>query len=76
MNAHLVLLTRRRDATVVYVPMIQDLDETYQYLVESGFREMNNSWLAIDISTDVNLDVSFGLRKVRSLFNKQLLSHI
>jgi len=38
MNAYRVLLTRGRDATVVYVPDIQSLDETYNYLVNSGFK--------------------------------------
>ena len=40
MNAYRVLLTRGRDATVVFIPTIKDVDETYQYLVDSGFREM------------------------------------
>lgn len=36
-NAYRVLLTRGRDATVVFVPELPDLDETYRYLVDSGF---------------------------------------
>jgi hypothetical protein len=40
-NAYRVLLTRARDATVVFVPAIPALDETYRYLVESGFRELD-----------------------------------
>jgi len=37
-NAYRVLLTRARDATVVFVPLLSELDETYRYLVASGFR--------------------------------------
>jgi hypothetical protein len=40
MNAYRVLLTRGRDATVIFVPGIKVLDETYQYLMESGFFEI------------------------------------
>jgi DUF2075 family protein len=39
-NAYRVLLTRGRDATVVFVPPMKLLDETYAYLLESGFREL------------------------------------
>jgi DUF2075 family protein len=38
MNAYRVLLTRGRDATVVFVPDIPLLDETYDFLLASGFR--------------------------------------
>ena len=37
-NAYRVLLTRGRDTTVVYVPPMEILDETYQYLKNSGFK--------------------------------------
>jgi len=37
-NAYRVLLTRGRDATVVYVPPLAELDETFEYLQTSGFR--------------------------------------
>jgi Uncharacterized conserved protein (DUF2075) len=37
-NAYRVLLTRARDATVVFVPPLPELDETYEYLVAAGFR--------------------------------------
>jgi hypothetical protein len=37
-NAYRVLLTRARDATVIFVPELPELDETHRYLVESGFR--------------------------------------
>ncbi len=37
-NAYRVLLTRGRDACVVFVPEIVALDETFAYLVETGFR--------------------------------------
>lgn len=39
-NAYRVLLTRSRDATVVFVPPLPVLDETFKYLVDSGFREI------------------------------------
>jgi Schlafen group 3, DNA/RNA helicase domain len=37
-NAYRVLLTRARDGSTVFVPPIPILDETYGYLVQSGFR--------------------------------------
>lgn len=37
MNACRVLLTRARDACVVFVPGIPELDETFEYLVGCGF---------------------------------------
>ncbi len=40
-NAYRVLLTRGRDATVVFVPPMRLLDETYTYLLKSGFRELD-----------------------------------
>jgi hypothetical protein len=39
-NAYRVLLTRARDAIVIFVPPLQEMDETHQYLVESGFLEL------------------------------------
>lgn len=39
-NAYRVLLTRGRDACVVFVPPMAGLDETYGYLLASGFREI------------------------------------
>lgn len=42
MNAYRVMLTRGRDATVVFVPSIGRLDETYQRLVGSGFVELSD----------------------------------
>jgi hypothetical protein len=39
-NAYRVLLTRGRAATVVFIPKLAELDETYQYLVESGCVEI------------------------------------
>ncbi len=41
-NAYRVLLTRGRDATIVYVPPLEDLDETFEYLVEAGFRKIED----------------------------------
>jgi len=37
-NAYRVLLTRARDATVIFVPSLHELNPTYDYLVDSGFR--------------------------------------
>ena len=37
-NAYRVLLTRGRDGTVVFVPDLRALDETYRYLAAAGFR--------------------------------------
>ncbi len=37
-NAYRVLLTRGRDGTVVFVPPVPLLDETYAYLAAAGFR--------------------------------------
>lgn len=39
-NAYRVLLTRGRDASVVFVPSVRDMDETYEYLRNSGFLEL------------------------------------
>jgi hypothetical protein len=39
-NAYRVLLTRSRDAMVVFVPPIPLLDETFSYLVTAGFRDL------------------------------------
>jgi len=40
LNAYRVLMTRGRDATVVFVPPLKELDETHAYLVQSGYREL------------------------------------
>lgn len=42
LNSYRVLLTRSRDATVVFVPLIPALDETYEHLCESGFRRLSD----------------------------------
>jgi DUF2075 family protein len=39
-NSYRVLLTRARDANVVFVPQLPELDETYDYLRAAGFREL------------------------------------
>lgn len=39
-NAYRVLLTRGRDATVVFVPPVKALDETFEFLVGAGFVEL------------------------------------
>jgi hypothetical protein len=41
LNAYRVLLTRGRDATVVFVPVLSELDETYGYLRDSGFQGLS-----------------------------------
>jgi hypothetical protein len=41
-NAYRVLLTRARDATVIFVPPMPLLDETYSYLCSCGFRELTS----------------------------------
>ena len=43
LNAYRVLLTRARDVTVVFVPAIPVLDETYEYLRSAGFRLLSDS---------------------------------
>lgn len=40
LNAYRVLLTRGRDATVVFLPPLPALDETREYLSRSGFGEL------------------------------------
>ena len=39
-NAYRVLMTRARDATVVFVPRLAELDETFAYLSAAGFRAL------------------------------------
>ena len=41
-NAYRVLLTRGRDAHVVFVPQLAELNETWEFLCESGFRPLDN----------------------------------
>ncbi len=38
LNAYRVLLTRGRDGTIVFVPPIEELNETWDYLAASGFQ--------------------------------------
>jgi hypothetical protein len=38
LNAYRVLLTRAREVTLVFVPPIPVLDETFEYLRSAGFR--------------------------------------
>ncbi len=42
-NVYRVLLTRGRDGTVVFVPQDPFLDETYEFLLASGFRTFDGS---------------------------------
>jgi len=39
-NAYRVLLTRARDVSVVYVPRLAELDETYEHLGACGIRPL------------------------------------
>jgi hypothetical protein len=41
-NAYRVLLTRARDATVVFVPLLPTMDETFDYLLQAGFRQLDS----------------------------------
>ncbi len=41
LNAYRVLLTRARDACVVFVPPLEELDETHAFLVACGFKELS-----------------------------------
>ncbi len=43
LNAYRILLTRARDVTVVFVPPIPVLDETYEYLRSAGFRLLSET---------------------------------
>jgi DUF2075 family protein len=40
-NAYRVLLTRGREGTVIFVPPDNYLDETYEYLIECGIRQLS-----------------------------------
>jgi hypothetical protein len=40
LNAYRVLMTRGRDATVIFVPPLAEMDETYRYLVDSGYQPL------------------------------------
>jgi hypothetical protein len=42
MNAYRVLLTRGRDGTVIFVPPLSALDETFAYLRQSGISVLNS----------------------------------
>lgn len=42
-NAYRVLLTRGRDANVIFVPPMPELDETYRFLVGAGFKELRDA---------------------------------
>ncbi len=41
-NAYRVLLTRGRDGCVIFVPNAQILNETYEYLVDCGFSQLQD----------------------------------
>ena len=41
-NAYRVLLTRARDVVVVFVPLLTELNETFNYLLSSGFTALND----------------------------------
>jgi hypothetical protein len=40
LNAYRVLMTRGRDATVLFVPPLKDLDTTFEHLVDCGFKQI------------------------------------
>ncbi len=40
LNSYRVLLTRGRDACVVFVPPLPELDETFAYLTAAGFKRL------------------------------------
>lgn len=40
LNAYRVLLTRGRDGTIVFVPPLTEMDETFEFLKAAGFREI------------------------------------
>ena len=42
LNAYRVLLTRARDGVVVFVPEEEGLNETWSFLVGSGFRQLES----------------------------------
>ncbi|MBI5853539.1 MAG: DUF2075 domain-containing protein [Planctomycetes bacterium] len=42
-NAYRVLLTRGRDGSVVFVPPLAELDETWRHLLLCGFRELRDA---------------------------------
>ena len=37
LNSYRVLLTRGREATVIFVPPMPEMDETFEYLTACGF---------------------------------------
>jgi DUF2075 family protein len=41
-NSYRVLLTRGRDGTVVFVPPVPMLDQTYEHLVACGFKPLDS----------------------------------
>jgi len=41
LNAYRVLLTRARDANVVFVPPMEEMDETAEFLMSSGFQKLD-----------------------------------
>jgi hypothetical protein len=43
LNAYRVLMTRGRDATVIFVPQLPKMNETYAYLVHSGYQPLETS---------------------------------
>ena len=52
LNAYRVLLTRSRDATVVFVPPLDIFNETYEHLVAAGFRQLDGTTGARDAGTN------------------------
>jgi hypothetical protein len=52
LNAYRVLLTRSRDATVVFVPPLDIFNETYEYLGAAGFRQLDGTTGTRDAGTN------------------------
>jgi hypothetical protein len=46
LNAYRVLLTRARDAVIVFVPELPLLDETFDYLIACGFTTLRSNVVA------------------------------
>ena len=41
-NAYLVLLTRGRDGSIIFIPELTELDETYKFLLDCGIPALTN----------------------------------
>ena len=41
-NAYRVLLTRGRDGSIIFIPELTELDETYKFLLDCGIPALTN----------------------------------